>query len=96
MAFAAENHSPVVENAAATVNNHKIREGSDMFDDEELESPKENGGKQTNGYERDSRSDRNGTRQPDVVEDHPGKSRSTLNSSHLSSLSAYQFLLVFY
>lgn len=85
MVFAAEKYSPVAENAA-TVNNHKRSEESDKFDDEEFRYPKENGEQQSNGYEKDSRSGRNEDGQPDVVEDHPGKSRSTFNSSHISSL----------
>lgn len=86
MVFAADN---VAENAAI-VNNHKRSEGSDKLDDEELRYPNENGDQQSNGYEKDARSAKNDDGQPDVVEDHPGKSRSTFNSSHISSLYAFK------
>uniref|UniRef100_A0A803MJT1 peptidylprolyl isomerase n=1 Tax=Chenopodium quinoa TaxID=63459 RepID=A0A803MJT1_CHEQI len=87
----AEDHPPVVENASI-VNNHKRSEESDKFD-EELRSKTENGEQRSNGYDKDARSGRNEDRQPDVVEDHLGKSRSTINSSYISSLYAYRFLL---
>lgn len=80
--FVAENHPPVVE-SATTVNNHKRSEESDKFDDEEFRSPKENGEQRSNGYKQDARCSRNEDRQPDVVEDHRGKSRSPFNSSPL-------------
>ncbi|KAK8543560.1 hypothetical protein V6N13_076364 [Hibiscus sabdariffa] len=42
----------------------------------EHEAPKENGERQSNGIEKDAKSDRSAERQPDVVDDHPSKSRS--------------------
>lgn len=48
----------------------------------EGKSPKENGEKRSNGIEADANSDRSRDRQPDVVDDHPGKSRSTFHSCH--------------
>ena len=94
MVFAAENHSPRVD--AAAVVNHKRSEDSDKFDDKEPRSSKENGEQKTNGYERDAISGRSGDRQPDVVEDHPGKSRSKFPFFHVTSLYAYQFFCYFY
>lgn len=46
--------------------------------------PKENGEQQSNGIEVVSKSGRNADRQPDIVDDHRGKSRSTFNSCHTS------------
>lgn len=43
-------------------------------------SPKENGERQ-DGAGEDSKSDRSANGQPDVVDDHPGKSRSNLYSA---------------
>ena len=55
-----------------------------MFEKEEgEETPNENGEQQSNGIQADAKSDRT-DRQPDVVDDHPGKSRFTLNSCHSS------------
>jgi len=79
-----------------TVNNHKRSEGSAKLDDEDIRSPRENGNQLSDEFERDARSDRSKDRQPDVVEDHPGKPRSTFSSSHTSNIYAYPFLLVFY
>lgn len=72
---AAENHSSMVEDETI-VDNHKRSEGSDKFDNEGVRSLRKNGGQQSNGYERDTRSSRSEDRRPDVVEDHPDKSRS--------------------
>lgn len=63
----------------------------------EEESPKENGEQRSNGVEVDANSDRSGDRQPDVVDDHPGKSRSTFNSCHTSViLYAYRLFKIRY
>ncbi|CAO2820722.1 unnamed protein product [Amaranthus hypochondriacus] len=70
----AENHSPGVDDAA--IDNNLKSEGYAMFEYEESRFSKENGAPRSNGYERDARSRRSEDRQPDVVEDHPGKSRS--------------------
>lgn len=61
---------------------------------EDGKSPKENGEKRSNGIEADANnSDRSRDRQPDVVDDHPGKSRSTFHSCHTSViLCAYRLL----
>lgn len=95
MDFVAENHSPGVDDAAVD-NNLKRSEGYVMFEDEESRFPKENGAPRSNGYERDARSRRSEDRQSDVVEDHPGKSRSIAHSSHLCCLYDYRFLWVFF
>lgn len=84
MDFAAENHSPGVDDAA--IDNNLKSEGYAMFEYEESRFSKENGAPRSNGYERDARSRRSEDRQPDVVEDHPGKSRSIAHSSHLCCL----------
>lgn len=56
----------------------------DMFEKEDgEETPKENGDQRSNGIGADAKSDRSTDRQPDVVDDHPGKSRSTFHTSHL-------------
>lgn len=53
-----------------------------MFEKEEgEETPKENGEQRSNGIQAGAKSVRS-DRQPDVVDDHPGKSRSTFYSSH--------------
>ncbi|XP_073223579.1 uncharacterized protein [Cicer arietinum] len=54
--------------------NHKKREGVGMLEEEGF--PKPNGAQHTNGVGANYRSDRSEERQPDMVDDHPGKSRS--------------------
>lgn len=46
--------------------------------------PKENGEQRSNGIEAVSKSDRSADGQPDIVDDHRGKSRSTFHSCHTS------------
>ncbi|PNY05515.1 peptidyl-prolyl cis-trans isomerase [Trifolium pratense] len=53
---------------------HKRREGDDMLGEEEF--PKENGAQHSNGIGVNYRPDRSEERQPDVMDDNPGKSRS--------------------
>lgn len=48
-----------------------------MFAKEEGEFPKENGEPQSNGIGGGNRSEKGSDRQPDVMDDHPGKSRFT-------------------
>ena len=56
-----------------------------MVENDGERSPKENGERRSNGVAAvDSKSDRSLERQPDIVDDHPGKSRSTLHSCHTS------------
>ena len=55
----------------------KKGDGSEMLEKEEGDSPKENGGQQSNGISGVDKSDGSEDRQPDVVDDHPSKSRST-------------------
>lgn len=57
--------------------------------EEDEETPKENGERCSNGIEADVKSERSADRQPDVVDDHPGKSRFTFQSSHSVVLYAY-------
>ncbi|KAF2303870.1 hypothetical protein GH714_024007 [Hevea brasiliensis] len=76
---------------------HKMREEQDILKKEEGGSPKENGGRRSNGIEADATSDRSEDGLPDVVDDHPGKSRSTFHSSHTSViLYAYRFIQIRY
>lgn len=46
---------------------------------EEGEFPRENGQLKSNGIEMETKSEKSSERQPDVVDDHPDKSRSTLH-----------------
>lgn len=78
----AEVHSPLVTEKE----NHKKEGEVDMLENEE-ELPKENGGQLTNGIGADYRSDRSEERQPDVMDDHPGKSRSI--SSFVTPVISY-------
>lgn len=79
----AGNGSPVVEDREAVSTRHKKGEVADVLEKEEGESPKENGDRRSNGIE-EVKSDRSAERQPDVVDDHPGKSRSTFHPPHTS------------
>ncbi|WMV42646.1 hypothetical protein MTR67_036031 [Solanum verrucosum] len=69
------NHSPSLEEGEAVSLHHK-KEATDIFEGEEVEFPKENGERQSNNTKMEIRSDKPVDRQPDVVDDHPGKSRS--------------------
>uniref|UniRef100_A0A3Q7HNV6 PPIase cyclophilin-type domain-containing protein n=1 Tax=Solanum lycopersicum TaxID=4081 RepID=A0A3Q7HNV6_SOLLC len=83
------NHSPSLEEGEAVSLHHK-KEATDIFEGEEVEFPKENGERQSNNTKMEIRSDKPVDRQPDVVDDHPGKSRFTL---HFSLLLGYSFCL---
>lgn len=74
--FAARDQSPVVLEESASVPSKK-GVGSEMLEKEDGESPKENGGQRSNGISGVDKSDGSEDRQPDVLDDHPGKSRST-------------------
>jgi peptidyl-prolyl isomerase G (cyclophilin G) len=68
-----------------------------LLEKEEGKHPKENGEQRSNGIEAGARSDRSEDRQPDVVDDHPGKSRSTFHSCHTSViLYAYRLFKIWY
>lgn len=69
------NQSPLVERENAKVN-HRKGEIADISEREEGEFPRENGENQTNGTRTGIDSDRNADRHPDVMDDHPSKSRS--------------------
>lgn len=58
----------------------------DMLEREEGEFPRENGERKSNGIEKETVSEKSTERQPDVVDDHPGKSRFTLHIFALESL----------
>jgi peptidyl-prolyl isomerase G (cyclophilin G) len=74
---------------------HKRREVDDMLGEEEF--PKENGAQRSNGIGVNYRLDRSEERQPDVMDDNPGKSRSTFKSCHTSVFSyAYHFFQIWY
>ena len=75
--------------------NHKKREGVGMLEKEEF--PKENGVQPSNGIMTNYRPDRSEERQHDVMDDNPGKSRSTFQSCHTSVISyAYHFFQIWY
>lgn len=63
---------------------HKRREEAGILDKEDGRSIRENGEQQSNGVRADSKSDRIADRQPDIVDDHLGKSRSTFHFCHTS------------
>lgn len=56
-------------------NHHKTRDSAKLHGNEADESLKENGDRRSNGIEDDARSNGSPDRRPDVVDDHPGKSR---------------------
>lgn len=75
---------------------HKRRGEADTPENEEA-SPKENGERHSNGIGSDFRADRNEERQPDVMDDNPGKSRSTFHPCHNSViLYACHFFQIWY
>lgn len=80
------NHSPSLEEGEAVSLHHK-KEAADIFEGEEVEFPKENGARQSNNIKVENRSDKTVDRQPDVVDDHPGKSRFILHFALLLSYS---------
>ncbi|KAK1370019.1 PPIase cyclophilin-type domain-containing protein [Heracleum sosnowskyi] len=55
---------------------HKNVVSPDMLEREDGEFPRENGQRKSNGIEMETKSEKSSERQPDVVDDHPGKSRS--------------------
>ncbi|XP_047321509.1 peptidyl-prolyl cis-trans isomerase CYP95-like isoform X2 [Impatiens glandulifera] len=63
--------SPFSEGLAVTATDHKTLEDAVMFEREDNEYPKENGDQLRNSVELVPKLDR-----PDIVDDHPGKSRS--------------------
>ncbi|KAF5748206.1 peptidyl-prolyl cis-trans isomerase CYP95-like isoform X1 [Tripterygium wilfordii] len=54
----------------------KWREEAGIIEKESSRFPKENGERHSNGIEADAQSNGSADREPDVVDDHPGKSRS--------------------
>ncbi|XP_038711017.1 peptidyl-prolyl cis-trans isomerase CYP95-like isoform X1 [Tripterygium wilfordii] len=54
----------------------KLRAEAGIIEKESSRSPKENGERHSNGIEADAKSNGSADREPDVVDDHPGKSRS--------------------
>lgn len=86
--YAVENMSPLdMEKNIAP--NHNRRRESNMLENDGR-SPKENGQQRSNGIEASSKSEQSADKQPDIVDDHPGKSRSTFNSCH-TSLIVYAY-----
>lgn len=93
---AAEVQSPLIVEKELLPMHDKKREEVSM---QEEEFPKENGKQRSNGIGAKSNygSDRNEGRQPDVMDDHPGKFRSTFQSCHTSVISyAYHFFQIWY
>lgn len=84
-----------MDDAAASVH-HKKREEAEVLEKEGA-SPKENGEKRSNGHGAGVKYDKSADRQPDIVDDHPGKSRSSFHSCHTSViLYAYRFFQIWY
>lgn len=94
--MAAEIKSPLVVEKDVPPGHHK-KEEVGMLGNEEKFS-KENGERHSNGIGgADYRSDRSEERQPDVLDDHSGKTRSTFLFSHTSVISyAYHFFQIWY
>ncbi|CAK9162439.1 unnamed protein product [Ilex paraguariensis] len=89
--------SLLVQEKEAASSHYKNREASVMLEREEGEFSKENGEHQSNRIEVGTGSDKSADRQPDVVDDHPGKSRFTFHSSRNSViLYAYRFFQIWY
>ncbi|KAJ6361385.1 hypothetical protein OIU78_001926 [Salix suchowensis] len=72
----AEGQSPVVLEEEAASLPCKKREEPDILEKEDGEFPKENGSRRSNGIEADAKSYGSKDREPDIRDDHPGKSRS--------------------
>ena len=66
----------------------------DMLEEEKI--PNENGERRSNGNGANYRSDRSEGRQPDVMDDQPGKSRSTFHSCRTVISYAYHFFKMWY
>lgn len=75
-------NSPLNGEISVASAHHKRREEADTLDKEDGKSVRENGEQRSNGIQADSKSDKIADR--DIVDDHPGKSRSTFNSCHTS------------
>ncbi|KAB5553318.1 hypothetical protein DKX38_010629 [Salix brachista] len=71
-----EGQSPVVLEEEAASLPCKKREEPDILEKEDGEFPKENGSRRSNGIEADAKSYGSKDREPDIRDDHPGKSRS--------------------
>lgn len=93
---AAETKSPLVAEKDLPPAHHE-KEEMGMLENEEKLS-KENGERRNNGIGgADYGSDRSEERQPDVMDDHSGKTRSTFFFSHTSVISyAYHFFQIWY
>lgn len=93
--FTAEVQSSSVLEKESSAINLKKRDG--LSNIEEGEFPKENGAQRSNGIGANHRSDRYEERQPDVMDDNPGKSRFTFQSCHTFVISyAYHFFQIWY
>ncbi|KAL6965956.1 peptidylprolyl isomerase, partial [Sarracenia purpurea var. burkii] len=83
------------EERAASITRNK-GEATDISEREEGEYPKENGEPHSNGIEMETKSDRSADR-PDIVDDHPGKSRFTSHSYQTSVIVySYGFFQIWY
>ncbi|KAK6158803.1 hypothetical protein DH2020_006117 [Rehmannia glutinosa] len=74
------NQSPLVQERETSTVNHRKGEATDMSEREEGEFPRENGDHQSNGIGLEMESDQSADRHPDLVDDHPSKSRFVLLS----------------
>jgi peptidyl-prolyl isomerase G (cyclophilin G) len=87
--------SPVVLEEEVASLPCKKREEPDILEKEDGEFPKENGSRRSNGMGADAKSYGSEDREPDIRDDHPGKSRSTFHSCHTSViLYAFRFFQV--
>lgn len=90
----AGNQFSVAVDEDATSNHLKRRE-EEIVLEKESAFPKENGEQRSNGLRTDLKYDKTADRQPDIVDDHPGKSRSSFDSCHTSViLYAYGFFQI--
>ncbi|KAF8393257.1 hypothetical protein HHK36_021498 [Tetracentron sinense] len=74
--ISAGNQSPSVKGKEASSLQRKKGDSADVLKQDKGESPRKNGDLHSNGVEAEAKSDRSSDRQPDVVDDHPSKSRS--------------------
>ena len=93
---AAETKSPLVAEKDLPPAHHEKEEVGMLENEEKLS--KENGERRNNGIGgADYGSDRSEERQPDVMDDHSGKTRSTFLFSHTSVISyVYHFFQIWY
>lgn len=95
LTYAAEFLSPLLGEREDISLHHKNVNSPDMLEREEGEFPRENGQRKSNGIDMETKYEEVAERQPDVVDDHPGKSRSLCLSLHLSSCLCFECCIKF-